>query len=73
METQITLPGTHPSLSVRLLKNGEKFLLLSFNYAFPGKEGNVVCLLSRMEAFSLWNFLDEALEESPVKEIPPRK
>jgi hypothetical protein len=64
METQITLPGNHPALSVRLLRNGEKFLLLSLDYPFAGEEEYLLCLLNHIEAFTLWDFLDRALENT---------
>ncbi len=59
METKITLEGNHPILSVRLLRGKEKFLILSFHL---GGEENLLVWLSRTEALTLWNFLDEALE-----------
>jgi hypothetical protein len=62
METQITLEGSYPVLSARLLRREGKFLLLSLDYSNPTGGANLVCWLSRIEALTLWNFLDEALE-----------
>ena len=63
METKITLQDTYPVLSARLLREERKFLLLSLDYpTLPGEGKTLICWLSRIEALTLWNFLEEALE-----------
>jgi hypothetical protein len=60
MVAQITLDHLPPILSVRLLGEEAKFVCFSFH---PPKSGEELLLwLSRVEAFTLWNFLDEVLE-----------
>jgi len=65
MSTQITLPGKKPALSIELVREGEgedallTFSLYSSDSSSPRR---LICQLNRIEAFTLWNFLDEALE-----------
>jgi len=62
METKITLSGTFPLLSAGLVGKEERFLYLSFIPIELKPGGEFVLYLSRIEAFTLWNFLDEILE-----------
>ena len=61
METKITLGGSLPVLSARFCGGEQKFLYLSF-HSTDRSDPEFVVLLNRIEAFTLWNFLDEALE-----------
>lgn len=71
METQISLPGSSPSFSVRLFRNGESSLFFFVSIFLPEQGKNLLCWLNRIEAFTLWNFLDEALDEALEK--PPKE
>ena len=62
METLITLQGTFPPLSAGLLGKEERFFYLSFTPSELKPDAEFILYLSRIEAFTLWNFLDEALE-----------
>jgi hypothetical protein len=63
MDTQITLGDASFILSARLSGGGERrFLYLSFCPVNPEASSEFLICLSRIEALTLWNFLDEALE-----------